>query len=567
MINNEPLILARYFNKAMAIFFIALALFLLFVSVIVMSLVPPVSRDELVHHLAVPRLYLKHGGIYEIPYMDFSYFPMNLDLLYMIPLYFGNDIVPKFIHFTFAILTAWLIYGYLKKRAGTIYGLSGALLFTSIPVIIKLSITAYVDLGVIFFTFASLLLVIRWLNEGFRKKYLLYAGIMCGLALGTKYSAIVAFALISLFIPFLLSRHAKEKERLALHSILHFMIFLLAAVVIFSPWMVRNYHWKANPIYPLYNNVFNPPAQKAFETKEGDIEKRPAQNRGEFTYRGIVYGESGLEIAMLPLRVFFQGRDDDPRLFDGRLNPFLLIFSVFAFFPKKNIPAAIRRENMVMLSFSFLYILIAMFTTAMRIRYILPVIPPLIVLSILGVKNLFELSRGISSGFISSIGRAFVILLFLISLAMNGSYIMELFGRVKPLPYIMGSITRDEYISEFVPEYPALKLVNKSLPDNSKILFVYLGRRGYYCDRDYVTDEALFTRAILTSNSPDMILSSLKKRGITHLLVSLPLFDKWVKYNCSEEKQGMLKTFFSEYTIPLYYEKGIGLNMLQKRNM
>jgi len=82
-----------------------------------------------------------------------------------------------------------------------------------------------------------------------------------------------------------------------------------------------------------------------------------------------------------------------------------------------------------------------------------------------------------------------------------------------------------------------------------------------------VTDDALFTRAILTSNSPDMILSSLKKRGITHILVSLPVFDKWVKDNCSEEKQEMLKTFFREYTMPLFYENGIGLNELIKRNM
>ncbi len=557
----------KYFNREKYIILLAIALLIVTVSIIIMSLVPPVSRDELVHHLAVPKLYLKQGGIYEIPYMDFSYFPMNLDLVYMISLYFGNDIAPKLIHFTFALLTAWLLFRYLKKRAGTVYGLSGALFFISIPVIIKLSITAYVDLGVIFFSFASLLLVIKWLNEGFRKRNLFCAGIMCGLALGTKYSAIVAFALNALFIPFLFSRYAKEKERLFSRSLLHLTIFFLAAVVVFSPWMIRNYHWKGNPIYPLYNNVFNPPVQKSVDTSVKIIEKRATQNNGLFTYRGIVYGESGLEIVILPLRVFFEGKDDDPRLFDGRLNPFLLIFSVFAFFPNKKIPVTIRREKMIMLSFSCLYILIAMFTTAMRIRYISPVIPPLTVLSILGVKNLFELSSGMSSGFIRSIGSASVILLFLTSLAMNASYGFELFGKVKPLPYVMGRKTRDEYISKYVSEYPALKFINKNLPQDSNILMIYLGRRGYYCDRDYVTDEAVFTRAILDEDSPDSMLSSLKKMGITHILVSLPLFDKWVKENCSPDKQEMLKTFLSEYTVPLYYENGIGLNMLQKRNM
>jgi len=77
-------------------------------TIIILSCVPPVSRDALTHHLAVPKLYLKHGGIYQIPSINFSYYPMNLDFLYLVPLYFGNDIIPKYIHFLFALLTAIL---------------------------------------------------------------------------------------------------------------------------------------------------------------------------------------------------------------------------------------------------------------------------------------------------------------------------------------------------------------------------------------------------------------------------------------------------------------------------
>ena len=84
------------------LFLIHTALFLLIIGTVIcisiLASVPPVSRDALIHHLAVPKLYLEHGGIYEIPSIRFSYYPMNLNLLYMIPLYFGNDILPKFIH-------------------------------------------------------------------------------------------------------------------------------------------------------------------------------------------------------------------------------------------------------------------------------------------------------------------------------------------------------------------------------------------------------------------------------------------------------------------------------------
>ena len=109
---------------------------ILFVCIITLASVPPVSKDALVHHLTIPKLYLKHGGMYEIPSLVFSYYPMNLDLLYLVPLYFGNDIIPKFIHFCFALLTAWLIYHYLKRRTSITYALLGVVFFLSIPIII-----------------------------------------------------------------------------------------------------------------------------------------------------------------------------------------------------------------------------------------------------------------------------------------------------------------------------------------------------------------------------------------------------------------------------------------------
>jgi len=89
-----------------------------------LNLTPPVSRDALIHHLAIPKLWLTHGGYYEMPWANFSYYPMNIDLLYLIPLYFKNDIAPKFIHFAFGFGTGLLVYQYLKNRVGRNWGFS-----------------------------------------------------------------------------------------------------------------------------------------------------------------------------------------------------------------------------------------------------------------------------------------------------------------------------------------------------------------------------------------------------------------------------------------------------------
>ena len=124
--------------------------------ILVLDWVPPISRDALTHHLAVPKLYVKHGGMYEIPALAFSYYPGNLDLMYAVPLFFGNDVIPKYIHFAFALLTAGLIFSYLKRRLDTVFALAGVIFFLSLPVIVRLSTTVYVDLGLVFFFYIGI---------------------------------------------------------------------------------------------------------------------------------------------------------------------------------------------------------------------------------------------------------------------------------------------------------------------------------------------------------------------------------------------------------------------------
>ena len=47
--------------------------------------------------------------------------------------------------------------------------------------------------------------------------------------------------------------------------------------------------------------------------------------------RRLVYDESFVETITIPLRIFFQGEDDNPKYFDGRLDPCLLVFPLAAF--------------------------------------------------------------------------------------------------------------------------------------------------------------------------------------------------------------------------------------------
>jgi 4-amino-4-deoxy-L-arabinose transferase-like glycosyltransferase len=548
----------RIINFVKAVLIICLAVLIL--SIIILSLVPPVSRDALTHHLAVPKLYINHGAIYEIPFMNFSYYPMNLELLYLVPLYFGNDIAPKFIHFAFALLTSWLIFYYLRKRANAPFGLLGAIFFLSIPVIVKLSITVYVDLGEIFFSFASLLFILKWLKSGFRLRYLIYAGIICGLALGTKYNGLVTLAILTLFVPFIYSRYGEKKGRGVIQPVRQCMMFIIISLLVFSPWMIRNYHWKSNPVYPLYNGLFNPKKDISTQATSGDNnEETVKMNRGIFTYRSMIYNETGLEIALLPIRIFFQGQDNDPQYFDGRLNPFMLILPFFAFYGLKDDPEYLRREKKILLAFSILYFSFAFFTYDLRARYISPIIPPLILLSVFGLINLYRMANQISSIIFRRISVALVVIVMCIAIALNADYIRGQFKYVDPIPFITGKVSRDEYIGRYIPEYPAVRYINTNLDNRAKVLSIYIGKRGYYYDREYSNDIGILQRSISRAERPEDILGELKKNRITHLLIRYGLFEEWMNNNFSKGKQELTQQFFREHTNLLFIENGFGV--------
>jgi hypothetical protein len=525
------------------------------ISAIILSSVPPVSKDALVHHLAVPKLYLKHGGMYEIPFMAFSYYPMNIDLLYVIPLYFGNDIIPKFIHFSFALLTAWLIFSYLNRRINAMYALLGVVFFLSIPIIVKLSITVYVDLGLIFFSFASLLSLLKWIEKRFQLKFLVLSGIFCGLAMGTKYNGLITFFLLTLFVPFIHSRYAKDEKAGAVKSLQYGALFFGIALFVFAPWMIRNYIWTGNPLYPLHDGLFNP---------ENPIHR---QTIGLFTYRSAVYHEEWWQIALLPIRVFFEGQDGSPQYFDGRLNPFLLLLPFFAFYRIGKESDIMRMELKAMLCFSVLFFTFAFFSSGLRVRYISPIIPPLVILSMFGLRRMVLQVKALQIPLLRHIGLAGIVLIICAALWLNVRYIFEQYAYVDPFSYLGGRVTRDEYIEKHRPEFPVMQYVNEKLPPTARILFIFMGKRGYYCDRDYVLDmnnnRSILRQIVKRSDNSEQLIDELRKMGITHLLIKDDIFDKWVKTNFTFKDREIMQAFFNKYVKILFFKWGYGVSRVE----
>ena len=543
-------------------------LVLLMVATMILASVPPVDRDALTHHLFVPKLWLKHGGVYEIPEVPFSYYPMNLDLLYTIPLYFGNDIVPKYIHHLFALLTAWLIHRYLNKRLGYVYGLLGAIFFLSIPIIVKLSITVYVDLGLVFFTTASLLLLLHWAEKDFLLRYLLLAGLCCGLAAGTKYNGLISIFVLTLFVPMIYQRSAGKDQQSNGRALLFGLVFTVATFVAFSPWLIKNYVLTGNPIYPLHNSLFQKDQKPTVADSQSTADEAPSAlqqinstGSGAFASRKILYHETWWQALLLPVRFFIEGQDDNPRFFDGKLTPFLLVLSILAFMFRPSSPQE-GLEKKILLSFALLYFFLTFFQQALRIRYIVPIVPPLVILSMYGLRGLKDVLGRRTGGKNVKTPTAAVIVtgISCLMLGYNMHYLLKQFATVAPLSYLRGEITREQYITAYRPEYPAIQYANSLLPPDAKVLCIYLGNRGYYMNFQPVFEQpydssGIFSTFLRLNDQKKDILKLISKKGITHILLRDDLTGTWFNLLTPQQKT-FISPIFQNLTQPMFKLKG-----------
>jgi len=527
-----------------------IGLMVIFFTELILCLTPPISRDALIHHLAIPKLWIRHGGWFDTPWADFSYFPMNVDLLYLVPLMFGNDVLPAFIHMLFGWGTGYLVYRYLRDREGRTWGLLGLLIFASTPMVMRLSVTAYVDLGMIFFTTASILAYLRWREGGYGEAKWLYLSAVCmGLAAGTKYNAFITWVFLNGAVCFLYARDTGRQVQ----ALRWGGVFFLVALAVVSPWLVKNLVLKANPVYPLIDSVFSfmhggrEPAAFLFA---GDVESR---GFSLIRNRVLIYGEEAWQILILPLRIFFEGRDHSPQHFDGILNPLFALAIPLAF------PGTRKRPRIFFLCLILFVFTVSALTADLRIRYILAILPFATILAVMGIRNLLDwLERRLRGAHRAAQGLVMTGVALLI--VANLVYLGNLYAGIRPLPYIMGQESRDDFLSRQVGSYPAVAFINRNLPQDAVVYLLYLSGRGYYLEREYLHHAGLeiaIVKAMGRASADAATMSSfLRSLGGTHLLVQEGLLVKAIHDNIPEDAAGNVLKTLAQSLIKVYESNG-----------
>ena len=205
----------------------------------------------------------------------------------------------------------------------------------------------------------------------------------------------------------------------------------------------------------------------------------------------------------------------------------------------------------------------------MRIRYISPIIPPLVFLSVFGVRKMVSIISELRERRSRFVGLIALLLIVLFFLSLNAHYIFTQYRYVDPFSYLSGTLSKDEYIDKYRLEHPVIRYINKELGLHDRILFLFMGKRGYYCDKEYVLDmvsnRSLLRQLVKRSSKPEEILRGLRGNGITHMLIRYDIFDRWVKDEgqFTIREQELLERFFEKYVELLYFRWGYGVSRLE----
>jgi hypothetical protein len=362
---------------------------------------------------------------------------------------------------------------------------------------------------------------------------------------------------MSMFLMLSVVRDTHRQTSALQYGILFFVITAFVA----SPWYLKNYFQTGNPFYPLFGGFFKTlhhhPVLEA--TSRQTIEK--SRQISFFKMREVMYGESFWETLLIPIRMFFQGKDNSYQYFQGVLNPVLIIFSPFIFLNKRY-----GKDKFCFVIFTVFFIAMVFFLTAKQVRYILPVLPFFAVLAVMGMKNIMDylgekprLSSLRFGAQIKSMVRIFVFAGVAVLLIFNFIYLKNRIETINPFPYVLGKETREDFLQHHLLHYDAVEYINHYLPDDAIVFTMFLGRRGYYLNRNYKNEPSFgmntLQNLIDSSSDENKFKEYLRSIGITHILMRNDLFEKFLRDNYSKEKiEHFLKLFYKNW-LKLYENK------------
>lgn len=483
-------------------------------------LAPPTTNewDAIAYHLALPKLWLQSHRIHPVPYDSHSDFPMLMEMLFSIGLDFGSVAAAKSFHWLFGMWAALACYWAGRRWVSPKAGLLAAALFLAAPIVGWEMTIAYVDLAAACYVALSVFAFLVWLEGRDAPEagngWLILAGIMAGFACGVKYTMIATTGLLVLWAVGLAI--AKRQGVTWKHA----GILAGVAALVACPWYIRTWIWTGNPVYPFFYSVFG----GRWWSASAAVDYVREQSR--FGIGKTLYG---FWVSPWSTAFFAQYYANPPAKFTGALAPsppvntFAAIFGslgigVIGLLPLWLLKPGVERGDggrggngalaaMVWYSAAFL---VVWFALTHQTRYLMVLLPLLLVPAVAGARTFWHLGRGWRAG----VG-AFCAVALLWG-------IIPLYALVQPaFAVAWGAESPDTYLTAREPMYRVSKRINETLPPDAKLLLLQ-ETRGYYIDRPYQWGNPS-QNALIPWDSfkrPEQMDATLRADGFTHVLVN-----------------------------------------------
>jgi hypothetical protein len=236
----------------------------------------PNGYDVVEYHLQVLREWFEAGRISALPHNVYSFFPMNVEMHYLLAMHLRSGpwagmYVAQMMHLIFVGLSVIAVYGVVRCTAKPQAAIVSAVAMAATPWIVMLASVAYDEGGLLLFGALSIGWTMIAMRSPQKLKLMALAGIFAGLACGVK---LTAAPMLLVAIPIAMMRRDMMKS---------IGVFLIAGIIAFSPWLIRNFVWTGNPIFPEAMSIFGRGHFSEVQVQRWNIAHAPREDqRGIF---------------------------------------------------------------------------------------------------------------------------------------------------------------------------------------------------------------------------------------------------------------------------------------------
>ena len=471
-------------RSKISIRFEGLLLVLFFVAVLcnlVFNYSSPTQAREMLYDLTLPKLYLQAHRLIDVPFQKESYYPLQIQMLYLLAMCTKGVLLAKLIHYFLGILSAALVFCLAKILFGEREAFFAMIFFYLMPLTASLSGAANVDFGTLFFGLAAVTAFCLWVREK-SLSHLLLSGFFAGVCLGTEVTGVSVLA--SLMILTFVQR-VRFFRGGVLAAVQKCIVVGLLGLAGFSPWAIRNVYFTGNPVAPFSVPLFG---WKGRETAQHEISDLKVM-RQSGTVRDHLRGAHNILFGDF--------------IFGG--GPLLFAFLLPAFYRERDRESFYLVLSAAALNFILLYLILPYPHRFYEIRFYIVSAALLSILAGVGLEFCFS--------WLGS--RRLLQVLVLAGLVFPGLTFTLLFA-AKRVPLFLGRISEDAYLKSKLPFWDVVKFANENLSQNSRVALVGSSDANpYYWNALTITPYP----SLLKEKDLDAVIGWMGSNRITHVLI------------------------------------------------